>query len=684
MKLTKYILSLAAISLLLTACNDDDPVLGNPVIEYPDAATQAHFGDSLAFTVKASDVEVPLSTLKAQLYFGEEMVEETVIRTKESGKDYTGKIYVPYFANVPDGTATLKLVLQNINFTITEQEYPVAITHPQFPYLTLQTDEQDRENGPVSYRMEPKGDNLYAYTGKLPQKIKGKIIAPKVGENGNELVFGYVNNSVSIGAESGIPFSNSKAGKYTISLNTYTFEVSPLVSLKLNGIELEAVDDSSSKVDLSLLKGQSITVEGFPNFEDWWIDTDFFAKNDDGTLSFKAKSGDYRIIADTKLQYFRVEVLKNGSPASLENDGTGALWVIGADFGKPSVSANETGWNTDKAVCMAPIADKVYQMTLVGGKTVKTGSTNFKFYGAAMDWGNEFKHDRLTSSSNIILVGDGTGGHDDGNLYLAEGVKLQDNVIYVFTVDMTAGVDKAVLSVTENGELPFEEKRLFFNGVKMTTNDNSIYTIKTSLSQGCAIEFNTLDGLSEYYVDPDFFNFDADSETISFIPVNGDYEVTVNKTAKTICAQRMSGGNPATLSNDGHGAIYIMGWGCGNPSLDSQFGWETSKAFGMAEVSPKVYRFTAVAGPEKGSYNGQRIRLDYIDVKLFWQKDWGGEFSKDKNLTMTAGTEKLLKISDSGNIGLADGVKLEEDATYIITVDLSEGNDKGTISLTKK
>lgn len=218
----------------------------------------------------------------------------------------------------------------------------------------------------------------------------------------------------------------------------------------------------------------------------------------------------------------------------------------------------------------------------------------------------------------------------------------------------------------------------------MTTNDNSIYTIKTSLSQGCAIEFNTLDGLSEYYVDPDFFNFDADSETISFIPVNGDYEVTVDKTAKTICAQRMSGGNPATLSNDGHGAIYIMGWGCGNPSLDNQFGWETSKAFGMAEVSPKVYRFTAIAGPEKGSYNGQRIRLDYIDVKLFWQKDWGGEFSKDKNLTMTAGTEKLLKISDSGNIGLADGVKLEEDVTYIITVDLSEGNDKGTISLTKK
>lgn len=683
MKLTKYILSLAAIGLSFTACNDDDPVPGNPVIEYPDAATQAHFGDSLVFTVKASDADVPLSTLKARLYYGEEVVEETVIRTKESGKDYTGKIYVPYFANVPDGTATLKLVLQNINFTITEQEYPVAITHPHFPYLTLQTDGQTGESAPISYRLEPKGDNLYAYTGKLPQKVKGKIIAPKVGENGNELVFGYVNNSVSIGAESGIPFSNSKAGKYTISINTYTFEVSPLVSLKLNGVELEAIDDNRSRVDLSLLKGQSISPEGFPNFEDWWIDPDFFTKNDNGTLSFNAISGDYRIIADTKLQYFRVEVLKNGSPASLESDGSGALWVIGADFGKPSVSSNETGWNTDKAVCMAPIADKVYRMTLVGGKTVKTNSTNFKFYGAAMDWGNEFKHDRLTSSSDEILVGDGNG-HDDGNLYLADGFKLKDNVIYVFTVDMTAGVDKAVLSVTENGELPFEEKRLFLNGAKMTTNDNSVYTITTSLTQGSAVEFNTLDGLSEYYVDPDFFNFDSDSESITFIPVDGDYEVTVDKTAKTICAQRMSGDTPATLSDDGHGAIYIMGWGFGNPSLDNQFGWDTSKAFGMAEISPKVYRFTAVAGPEKGSSIGQRIRLDYFDIKLFWQKGWGGEFSKENNLTMLAGTEKLIKISDSGNIDLADGVTLEEDATYIITVDLSKGNDKGSISMTKR
>ena len=53
-------------------------------------------------------------------FYGDEKVSETVIRTKTKG-DYKGKIFVPFYANVPNATATLKLVLQNINFTITEQ-----------------------------------------------------------------------------------------------------------------------------------------------------------------------------------------------------------------------------------------------------------------------------------------------------------------------------------------------------------------------------------------------------------------------------------------------------------------------------------------------------------------------------------------------------------------------------------
>lgn len=674
----KHILPVALVMpALMWSCKDDDELFGNPVIDYRDATETAHFGDSLAFTVNASDAEVALSTLKAQLYYGDEMVEETVIRTKESGKDYSGKIYLPYFANVPDGTATLKLVLQNINFTITEEEYPVRITHPDFPYLTLRTEEGDE------YRMEKTGADTYAVSDRFPQKVKAFIIAPKVGVNGNELVFGYESSQVKIGAESAIPFSSSRGGKFAIEFNTRTFAASPFSVLKLNGYELESVDDNTARVDMTLASGQVITPEGFSSFGDWWIDPDWFSRNDDGSLTFTAMGGSYRLIADQKLQYFRVETLLNGEPASLQADGTGALWVIGTDFGKPGVGSNETGWTTEKAVCMAPVADKVYQMTLVGGKTVRTTSTNFKFYGDAMSWGNEFKHDRLSTTSDLIGIGDGDG-HDDGNLYLLDGVTLEDNVIYVFRVDFTAGVDNGVLTITEAGEQPFEEKPVYLNGVKMTTGDNAIYTVITDLAQGAAIDFNSVDGLADFYFDPDFMSYDSDNDVITFLPVDGTYQVTLDKLGGVVSAQRLDGVSPATLSADGHGAVYMMGWGAGSPNLDSQFGWDTNQAYGMAEVSSKVYRFTAVAGPETGSETGQRLRTDYISVKFFWQKGWGGEFSGDNALALAPGTEALLKVNDDGNIELAPGVNLQEGATYILTIDLNAGNSAGVLSLVKK
>jgi hypothetical protein len=106
----------------------------------------------------------------------------------------------------------------------------------------------------------------------------------------------------------------------------------------------------------------------------------------------------------------------------------------------------------------------------------------------------------------------------------------------------------------------------------------------------------------------------------------------------------------------------------------------------MAEISPKVYRFTAVAGPENGSEIGQRLRSDYISVKFFHQKGWGGEFnpSNGNGLSLAPGSEALLKANSDGNFELAAGVTLETGATYVMTIDLSAGNEAGVISLVKK
>lgn len=445
MKYTGFFALCLACATMLTACKDDEPAPGNPVMEVTGNLGSAHFGDDLTFTVKASDSEVPLSTIHAELYFGDEMVAEEVIRTKESGKDYEVTIPVPYLANIPDGNATLRLTLQNIHFTITELTYKVALTHPDYPSLIFRAEDGNE------YVMEKTDeDYVYAVTGRFPTSIKGVIVAPAVDDNGHEIIFGYENSEIKPGLTGEIPFSNSVAGNYTISFNTYSFEGAPFIILSLNGNVLASDGGSTAFIDMDLQKGDTLDPDGFPEFEQWWIDPDYFVQNADGSLTFNAYRGRYRIIADMGRKYFRVYKLNGNDPATLNNDGSGALWIIGDDIGLPSLSY-KVGWVTESALCMAPIGDKTYQITLVGGETVNTRATNFKFFGQ-MGWGIELTGADLTSTSDLIQVGTGTNGHDNGNLFLTPGKTLENGGIYVFTVDLTQGIHDAILTVEYKGQ----------------------------------------------------------------------------------------------------------------------------------------------------------------------------------------------------------------------------------------
>ena len=443
MKNLKYWI-LSIISFAVLSCSDEVSEIeqaGNPVMEIENQFSNVHFGDVLPFTVTVND-EVSLSTLTAILYFGEEEVERTTIRTKENG-EYSGTIEIPFEKDIPDGTATLEFVLRNTTMKTTTETVDVPITRAQYPYLILVT-------ANASYPMLPTGQaNEYAATEAFPSTdLPAYIKTPVVDDKGTEIVFGWEAGAVTNGVSTNIPFVSPVAGTYAVTFNTKTFEAAPFFEILLNGQKMGMVDKDNYRIDVDLTQGQDVAVEGLGDIADWWIDADYFTKQEDGLYTFVPITGKYRISANLKFKYFKVEVLDGNSTAVLNADGTGAIWVIGDNVGKPSLAENTVGWTPENGLCMAPIGGKKYQLTVVGGENISTDAINFKFFHQKA-WGGEFGGDALTTTSEIVFVGDGENGRDSGNLGLVDGVTLEAGATYVFTVDVSAGNDQAVLTVTK-------------------------------------------------------------------------------------------------------------------------------------------------------------------------------------------------------------------------------------------
>ena len=53
---------------------------------------------------------------------------------------------------------------------------------------------------------------------------------------------------------------------------------------------MQMIDDDNYKIDLSLSQGQKLSLSGFPDYNQWWIDPDFFIRGDDGKLEFLPQS----------------------------------------------------------------------------------------------------------------------------------------------------------------------------------------------------------------------------------------------------------------------------------------------------------------------------------------------------------------------------------------------------------
>ena len=686
MKTLKYIaLSLLA-AACTTACQDDPELLTTdigPEMTAVSSDASGVFGGKVGFEATMTG-RYALSTLKAQVFFDDEMVAEEVIRTKENGT-YSGTVTLPFYKNIPDGEATLRLVGQNVRFGVTTLERPLNVTRPKPDHLTFVLGGQE-------YRMEPTGvDYEYAVTADFPQKPQGYITTPDLDGQGSVVTFGYSAEQGGIVSDSTepIPFANSNAGEFAVTFNLKTFEGSPFIKLLFDNTEMTMVDNDNYSIVTTLTQNQTYTLTGVSDFAGWDIDRDFFERADESNpeaLTFLPMSGMYKVTANFKHSYLRIEAMKSATEyASLNADGSGnAIWTVGAGIGKPVIK-NGDGWDmASTGLCLARVADKKFQITLVAGISINASSFNFKFFWPK-DWDKgEFlgKEDAsfanpygvLTTASDLIEISDG------GNLGLAEGKTLELGGIYRFTIDVSGGTMAAVLTVEHDGNQPLPAADLQINGTKMAQLDADNYQLDLDLTQGQTLTFGGADMFTPAWINPDFFEA-VSAASAKVIPVSGKYRISANLATKVIDALVLNadGSGLATLSDDGHGAVYFIGYGIGSPAAADEPGWTTEKGVCVPEAAPGIYKMTAQAGKEGSTVLGQRFRVSGWDGKFFGARGWADLGA----LTSTPGTEALLDVS-KGNINMAADVTLEEGADYELTLDCTGGKNAPVLTFVKK
>ena len=676
MKTLKYIaLSLLA-AACTTACKDDPELLTTdvgPEMTAVSSDASGVFGGKVGFEATMTD-RYALSTLKAQIFFDDEMVAEEVIRTKENGT-YSGTVTLPFYKNVPDGEATLRLVGQNVRFGQTFVERPLAASRPKPDHLVFVLGEQE-------YRMEPTGvDYEYAVTADFPQKPQGYITTPDLDGQGSVVTFGYSSEQGGIVSDSTepIPFANSNAGEFTVSFNLKSFEGSPFIKLLFNDAEMTMVDNDNYSIVTTLTQNQTYTLTGVSDFAGWDIDRDFFERADASNpeaLTFLPMSGMYKVTANFKHSYLRIEAMKSATElATLNEDGSGAIWAIGGmSVGKPTLK-NAASWSPEQGgMCLARVADKKYQLTFVAGVSIDASSFDFKFFHQKT-WGGEFGGDDISTASDLVKIS------DSGNLGLAEGKTLDLGGIYRFTVDISGGNTAAVLTVEKVGEQELPPADITVNGTKMTQLDMDNYQVDLDLTQGQTLTLGGADAFSPAWINPDFFEA-ASATSVKLVPVSGKYRITANLATKVIDALVLNadGSGLATLSDDGHGAVYFIGYGIGSPAAADEPGWTTEKGVCVPEAASGIYRMTAQAGVEGSTVLGQRFRVSGWSGKFFKNRGWDGLGT----FSLAAGTEAFFSIAGDGNIEIAQGVTLEEGATYELTLDVTGGNDHPVVSLVKK
>ncbi len=185
--------------------------------------------------------------------------------------------------------------------------------------------------------------------------------------------------------------------------------------------------------------------------------------------------------------------------------------------------------------------------------------------------------------------------------------------------------------------------------------------------QGQKMEFGNVVDVENWTLDPDFFSLNKDTKEVTFRAVDGLYKMDYDTEKMFIRVEPMKDeSTPLSLSEDGSGAVWIIGSGFGKPEIGPS--WNTEEgAYPAACISSKVYEFT-LAVPGQLNQSGS-------EIKFFHQKGWDVDFKKANYSEINI--SPAFTMTDSGNIQAND---LKAGKGYKFTLDLTGGVNAAKIS----
>ena len=456
---------LAAACVLFAASCEKTPEAAKLEITTSTIAESAVFGENVAFVVGVPATADVTSVTAALIKDGKQLASETIRISEVSSYSpdaINGGLQIPYTKNIADGEYDVMFVATGKSDRA-EKTVKISLAHPEFEKVEFVAGADNFELF-KSDAASPLEENKWSYTGALPASLSGHFEA--VDAAGAKYVFGGSSvDNVEFGNSADMAlYSYSEAvPQGTISFDVVSFAVKYPLEAKYV-IVPETTDPAyPGTVEVEFKKGQIVA---FAGAGDLWIDIDFFDNNGDGTYTFRAEGGMYRLTNQADWGSLRVERLSsNGELGTFRWDESGnvtvneAIWCLGNyNFGKPDQreirdGRNFSDWETYDGYCMAKIDDYKYQITL---RIYNYAS--WKFFQTKLDWGDfasanyDLANSTLEKCFLISVVGsDGNFQQGQNPLDPNKFVYPDEGVVLQFTLDVTnpLAVKVVVKDVTE-------------------------------------------------------------------------------------------------------------------------------------------------------------------------------------------------------------------------------------------